>query len=87
MDKHNLGFPVGRSVGTRYIAAPTGAFVNADPLYLQSTGFVHDPAGRLIESVYEPDEVMNHAFRAAVSTRLRTRLWWQFHSAAGSATF
>jgi len=41
-------------------------FVNNDPLYLQSTGFVLDPAGRVIVSVYSsgaigrlvPDDVI-----------------------------
>jgi hypothetical protein len=30
----------------------TGAFVNPDPRYLQSTGFVLDPGGRVVVSVY-----------------------------------
>ena len=30
----------------------TGAFVNPDPVYLQSTGFVLDPEGKVIVSVY-----------------------------------
>ena len=30
----------------------TGAFVNADPAYLQATGFVLDPEGKVIVSVY-----------------------------------
>jgi hypothetical protein len=34
------------------IAAAIGAFVNPDPRYLQSTGFVLDPGGRVIVSVY-----------------------------------
>jgi hypothetical protein len=34
------------------IAGLTGAFVNEDPPYLQSTGFVLDPQGRVIVSVY-----------------------------------
>jgi hypothetical protein len=34
------------------IAKETGAFVNPDPRYLQSTGFVLDPAGRVVVSVY-----------------------------------
>ena len=32
--------------------ADTGAFVNDDPVYLQSTGFVIDPGGRIVVSVY-----------------------------------
>jgi hypothetical protein len=44
--------PVGnRSPGTA-IAQATGAFLNEDPLYVQSTGFVLDPAGRVVVSVY-----------------------------------
>jgi hypothetical protein len=30
----------------------TGAFVNNDPTYLQSTAFVLDPNGRVVVSVY-----------------------------------
>lgn len=30
----------------------TGAFVNPDPEYLQSTGFVLDPQGRVVVAVY-----------------------------------
>jgi hypothetical protein len=50
--KHGLEFPVGHSADARAIASATGAFVNTDPLYLQSTGFVLDPIGRVIVSVY-----------------------------------
>ena len=50
--KHGLQFPVGHSADARAVAAATGAFVNDDPLYLQSTGFVLDPSGRVIVSVY-----------------------------------
>ncbi|HME68044.1 MAG TPA: peroxiredoxin family protein [Streptosporangiaceae bacterium] len=50
--KHGLQFPVGHSADPRAVAAATGAFVNDDPPYLQSTGFVLDPTGRVIVSVY-----------------------------------
>ena len=50
--KHGLQFPVGHSADPRAVAAATGAFVNDDPLYLQSTGFVLDLTGRVIVSVY-----------------------------------
>ena len=36
----------------RALAELTGAFVNDDPLYLQSTGFVLGPQGAVIVSVY-----------------------------------
>jgi len=50
--KHGLTFPVGHSADARAISGLTGAFVNPDPVYLQSTGFVLDPAGRVVVSVY-----------------------------------
>ena len=64
--KHHLEFPVGHGADARAIAQRTGAFVNDDPLYLQSTGFVLDPNGRVLVSVYSsgaigrlvPEDVM-----------------------------
>ena len=50
--KHGLAFPVGFGADARVIAGLTGAFVNPDPVYLQSTGFVLDPAGKVVVSVY-----------------------------------
>jgi peroxiredoxin len=50
--KHGLTFPVGHSADAVAIHEATGAFLNADPVYLQSTGFVLDPEGDLILSVY-----------------------------------
>jgi peroxiredoxin len=64
--KHSLQFPVGHSADARAIAHATGAFTNDEPTYLQSTGFVLDPAGRVVVSVYSsgaigrlvPDDVI-----------------------------
>ncbi|HEY4019925.1 MAG TPA: peroxiredoxin family protein [Pseudonocardiaceae bacterium] len=50
--KHHLSFPVGHSADARALSELTGAFVEDDPLYLQSTGFVLDPEGKVIVSVY-----------------------------------
>ena len=50
--KHGLGFPLGHSADARAVGEKTGAFVNDDPLYLQSTGFVLDPQGKVVVSVY-----------------------------------
>jgi peroxiredoxin len=50
--KHGLTFPVGHSADAAAVSAATGAFVNSDPTYLQSTGFVVDPTGRVVVSVY-----------------------------------
>ena len=64
--KLNLTFPVGYGAVVPAVASLTGAFVNPDPAYLQSTGFVLDPAGNVIVSVYSsgaigrlvPDDVI-----------------------------
>jgi peroxiredoxin len=50
--KHGLNFPVGYGADAEAIAEATGAFVNPDPKYLQSTGFVLGPDGRVVVSVY-----------------------------------
>jgi peroxiredoxin len=64
--RHKLTFPVGYGADAAAVAALTGAFVNPDPVYLQSTGFVLDPAGKVVVSVYSsgaigrlvPDDVV-----------------------------
>ena len=50
--KHGLTFPVGHSADAQAVAEATGAFVNPDPRFLQSTGFILDPTGRVVVSVY-----------------------------------
>ncbi len=52
IEKHGLTFPVGHSADARAVAQTTGAFVNEDPLYLQSTGFVLATRRPGIVSVY-----------------------------------
>ena len=47
-----LDFPVGYGADPDRVAAATGAFLNESPKYLQSTGFVLDPEGRLRVAVY-----------------------------------
>jgi peroxiredoxin len=64
--RHELTFPVGYGANAAAVASVTGAFVNPDPVYLQSTGFVLDPAGKVVVSVYSsgaigrlvPDDVL-----------------------------
>jgi peroxiredoxin len=64
--KHGLTYPVGYGADARAVSEATGAFVNDDPLFLQSTGFVLDPEGRVVLSVYSsgaigrlvPDDVV-----------------------------
>jgi peroxiredoxin len=52
VEKHRLNFPVGYGVDADKIAASTGAYVNDSPRYLQSTGFLLDPGGKVITAVY-----------------------------------
>ena len=50
--RHGLAFPVGYGADAPAIGALTGALVNPDPVFLQSTGFVLDPAGSVVVSAY-----------------------------------
>ncbi len=52
VEKRGLTFPVGFGADAAAVSAATGAVVNPDPAYLQSTGFVLDPDGRVVVSVY-----------------------------------
>jgi peroxiredoxin len=66
VEKHKLTFPVGYGADAAAVAALTSAFVNPDPVYLQSTGFVLGPKGNVVVSVYSsgaigrlvPDDVV-----------------------------
>jgi peroxiredoxin len=52
VEKHELTFPVAHGVDAHAIAEATGAFLNDDPVHLQSTGFVLAPNGTVITAVY-----------------------------------
>ena len=64
--RYGLTFPIGHSTDVGQIAAATGAFVTVDPPQLQTTGFVLDPDGKVVISVYScgtlgqllPDDVL-----------------------------
>lgn len=50
--KRGLRFPVGHSADAGKVAAAVGAYVNDDPHYLQSTGFILAPDGTIRLAVY-----------------------------------
>ena len=53
VEKHKLKFPVGHSADVDKVAAITGAYINETPRrYLEATGFVLAPDGRLLNAVY-----------------------------------
>ena len=64
--KHGLTFPVGHSADAKVISAATGAFVDPERGFLQSTGFVLNSDGQMVVSVYSsgaigrlvPDDVV-----------------------------
>jgi peroxiredoxin len=65
-EQNRIQFPIGYGADVAAVAAATGAFVNPDPLFLQSTGFVLGPDGKVLVSVYSsgaigrlvPDDVI-----------------------------
>jgi len=52
VEKFKLSFPVGHSADADQIASLTGAYINDSPRYLQSTGFLLDPSGRVLNAIY-----------------------------------
>jgi peroxiredoxin len=52
IEKHKLSFRVGHSADADRVAAVTGAYTNEAPHYLQTTGFLLDPDGRILNAVY-----------------------------------
>jgi peroxiredoxin len=57
IDRHGLTFPVGHSANAHALRDAVGAFVSGEPRYLESTGFVLDPHGRVIVSVYSSNAI------------------------------
>ena len=52
IEKHRLSFPVGHSADVAQVAASTGAYTNETPHYLQTTGFLLTPGGKVANAVY-----------------------------------
>lgn len=52
VDKLGLEFPVAYGADAKELAGTLGSYLNEDPLYLQSTGFVLSPEGRVLTAVY-----------------------------------
>lgn len=50
--KNKIAFLVGHSADAHHLRELTGAFVNPDPVFVQATGFVLDPSGKVIVSSY-----------------------------------
>ncbi len=57
VDKLRLGFPVGHSADADQVADQLGCYVNDEPHYLQSTGFVLAPDGTVVTAVYSSGAV------------------------------
>ncbi len=66
VDKLRLNFPVAHSADADKVAAELGSYVNDEPRYLQSTGFVLAPDSAVVTAVYSsgaigrllPDDVV-----------------------------
>ena len=52
IEKFNLSFPVGHSANAETVASITGAYTNDSPRYLQATGFLLAPDGKILSAVY-----------------------------------
>ena len=56
-EKHRLRFPIGHSADAEQVAAALGAYTHDTPTYVQSTGFVLDPDGRILVAVYSSEAI------------------------------
>jgi peroxiredoxin len=52
IEKFKLSFPVGHSAEADKVASITGAYTNESPRYLQATGFLVAPDGKILNAVY-----------------------------------
>ena len=52
IEKFKLSFPVGHSTDADKVASITGAYTNESPRYLQATGFLLAPDGKILNAVY-----------------------------------
>ena len=52
IEKFKLGFSVGHSADADKVASITGAYTNESPHYLQTTGFLLAPDGKILNAVY-----------------------------------
>jgi peroxiredoxin len=52
IEKFKLSFPVGHSADADEVASITGAYTNESPRYLQATGFLLAPEGKIVNAVY-----------------------------------
>src|SRR5215469_17921863 len=52
IEKFKLSFLVGHSADADKVASITGAYTNESPHYLQSTGFLLAPDGKILNAVY-----------------------------------
>lgn len=52
IEKFKLSFPVGHSADADKVASITGAYTNESPRYLQATGFLLAPEGKILNAVY-----------------------------------
>jgi len=57
IEKQGLTFPVGHSADAPAVRDALGAFVSGEPPYLESTGFVLEPGGRVVVSVYSSNAI------------------------------
>jgi peroxiredoxin len=52
IEKFKLSFSVGHSADADKVASITGAYTNEPPRYLQATGFLLAPEGKVLNAVY-----------------------------------
>jgi peroxiredoxin len=57
VDQHHLTFPVAYGVDAKEAADKLGVFTNPEPRFIQASGFVLSPDGRIVQLVYSSGAV------------------------------
>jgi peroxiredoxin len=55
--RHDITFPVGYGADVHAVAGTLQSYVHEDPPYLESSGFVIDPTGRIAVAVYSSNAI------------------------------
>lgn len=66
--KYDLTFPTGYAADPRQVSAVTGILVSEDTSYLEATGFVIDPNGRIHTAIYSSTDDFEERIVTVVSS-------------------
>ncbi|MGA2307297.1 MAG: peroxiredoxin family protein [Acidimicrobiales bacterium] len=55
--RYNIGFPIGYGADADVVSRTLQSYADEDPVYLESSGFLLDPSGRIVVAVYSSNAI------------------------------